>query len=37
MQLYAPNVNESEAMGKYIALGRSREPPVFISLRRDQR
>jgi hypothetical protein len=29
MQLYGPGVNESEAMGEMIALGPSREPPVF--------
>jgi hypothetical protein len=27
-QLYGPEVNESKAMGKRIALGYSREPPV---------
>ena len=37
MQLYAPSVNESKAVGKYIALGRSREPPVFKGFWRDQR
>lgn len=37
MQFYDPAANESKAMGKCIAPRRSREPPVFIGLRRDLR
>jgi hypothetical protein len=36
-QPYGPGANESEAMGKCIALGHSREPPVATFSGRTER
>jgi hypothetical protein len=36
-QFYGPGVNESEAIGKCIALGYSREPPVATFSGRAER
>jgi hypothetical protein len=36
-QLYGPGINESEAMGKCIAMGYSREPPVATFSGRTER